>query len=179
MTTEPRLFVHREVLARIAMLRARPWEVGGWLLGYWDEAEGNVLVTHATPPSRGTPFHIRISGRHHRQFFDQAWEASEGRVTFLGDWHTHPGGPPNPSERDEKAIAQLAEDNRYGNSPPLMLIAGTAKWPHTKLATRFGFYLGGSEPVVPLRARSTDELPSPADQVPDWRWPGTQLRSRE
>jgi integrative and conjugative element protein (TIGR02256 family) len=159
------------MIERIADLPARPWEVGGWLLGYSDSEEGAIVLTHATPPSRGTPFSIRISGRHHRRYFDQAWSASGGHVTFLGDWHTHPGGVPMPSDRDEEAMRQIAADPNFGEGPNLIAIAATGRWRRSAcVETRF-YVLEGGEPYR-LHPRLIDRLPPPADRVPAWRWPG-------
>src|SRR4051812_27793075 len=57
----PALWVHAHVARCLLTLRAAPWEVGGWLLGYWTGDERTVVVSHATPPGpRGTPFGVRI-----------------------------------------------------------------------------------------------------------------------
>lgn len=109
-------------------LRGRPWEIGGWLLGYrHDDA---VVVTHATAPrSRGTPAGVTVSGRGHRPAFDRLWDATGGRVTFLGDWHTHPGGPAVPSERDRAAAGQIADDPDFRTPSPLVAIVATPRLP--------------------------------------------------
>jgi proteasome lid subunit RPN8/RPN11 len=72
---------------------------------------------------------VTINGHGHRRLFDQAWDASQGRVTFLGDWHTHPGGPAVPSERDRNAAARLATDSDFGTPRPLIAIVATRRWP--------------------------------------------------
>lgn len=110
------------------MLRGRPWEIGGWLLGY--RRGDTIVVTHATAPrSRGTPFGVTISARGHRPAFDRLWEATQGRVTFLGDWHTHPGGPAQPSARDHAAAAQIADDADFKTPRPLVVIVATPRLP--------------------------------------------------
>jgi integrative and conjugative element protein (TIGR02256 family) len=165
----PRLYVSTATIERIGALPARPWEVGGWLLGYSDEEQGAIVVTHATPPSRGTPFSIRISGRRHRRYFDQAWSASDGHVTFLGDWHTHPGGLAIPSERDEEAMHQIAADPDFGEGPTLIAIAATGRWRRpASVETRF--YILGDDFPRRLHPRLLDQLPPPADRVPAWSW---------
>lgn len=173
---EPRLFASSAVLDRIAGLPSRPWEVGGWLLGYFDDERRAIVLTHATPPSRGTPFSIRISGRHHRRFFDQAWSASSGHVTFLGDWHTHPGGPPTPSERDEEAMRQIASDSDFGDAPVLIAIAATGRWRPALVETRF-YTLENGAPRH-LKPCLIDELPPPTDCVPAWPWPRSRGSTR-
>jgi integrative and conjugative element protein (TIGR02256 family) len=174
----PSLFVHRGVLARFAHLPHRPYEVGGWLLGYWADDESSIFLTHATPPaSRGTPLGVRISGRGHREKFDHAWGASGGLVTFLGDWHTHPGSPPLPSARDRAALRKLATDPSYGTPEPLMAILTTPRWPWHEHRSAVAFYLRtANEEVNPLAAVVTDELPTPAAAVPDWQWPPRRPR---
>lgn len=171
---ELRLYVHAAVSERFAGLPARPWEVGGWLLGYSDEELGAVVVTHITPPSRGTPFSIRISGRHHRRYFDEAWNASAGNVTFLGDWHTHPGGPSTPSERDEEAMRQVAVDPDFGTGPTVIAIVATGRWRRPTATEEPRYYVLEDDMPRRLRPRPMRQLPTPADRVPTWRWPGTK-----
>jgi integrative and conjugative element protein (TIGR02256 family) len=173
----PGLFVHSEVIARINCTPARPFEVGGWLLGFWAEDASAVFVTHATPPaSHGSPFGVRISGRGHRQRFDDAWDATDGVVTFLGDWHTHPGCPPLPSQQDAKAMEQLAGREQYGTPYPLMAILSTPRWPwkhNTGNASfQLAFYLRDARSrIVALAPKLVDTLPPDAKQVPEWAWP--------
>jgi integrative and conjugative element protein (TIGR02256 family) len=163
----PALFVHAEVLARFARLPARPWEVGGWLLGWWADSRSSLFVTHATPPaSRGTPFGVTISGKGHRPYFDAAWEASGGTVTFLGDWHTHPGGPPLPSGRDRLAAQSLAEDVDFQTPEPLIAIVGTARWPWARTPAETRFYIRRDDDLTAITARVVDELPEVAARVP-------------
>jgi integrative and conjugative element protein (TIGR02256 family) len=125
----PELFVHATVLAALSALPARPWEVGGWLIGYWSTDRDAVVVTHHTPGrSRGTAFGVTISGRGHRKRFDAIFDRTEGRATFLGDWHTHPGGAAEPSCQDLAAMRQLADDGNYGTPCPLIAIVATGRF---------------------------------------------------
>jgi integrative and conjugative element protein (TIGR02256 family) len=169
----PALWVYADVARRLLSLRAAPWEVGGWVLGYWTGDESTLVVTHATPPGpRGTPFGVRISGRGHRARFDAAWRASGGHVTFLGDWHTHPGGPPLPSERDRGALKQLATGEQFGTPRPLALIVANRRWPWSTTQPRLAAYLRQTDgELVLLAAELFDELPPSAVAVPAWHWP--------
>jgi integrative and conjugative element protein (TIGR02256 family) len=138
--TTPELWVHDEVMDQLLAVPVRAWEVGGWLLGYW--TEDSIVVTHATPPnSRGTPFGVTISGRGHRRDFDRAWGRTGGRVTFLGDWHTHPGVPAEPSTKDDRAAAQLASDPDFQTPRPLLGIVATARWPWQQRPAKATFWL--------------------------------------
>jgi integrative and conjugative element protein (TIGR02256 family) len=169
----PALFVLEDVLAHLLRLPARPWEVGGWLLGYWSEDSTAVVLTHATPPAvRGTPLGITISGRGHRRRFDDAWAASEGRVTFLGDWHSHPGGAAAPSRTDERAMSQLAEIGDYGTPEPIIAIVATGRVPCSSTKPAVHFYIRRRNgDVHRLDHREVDELPAGTRRVPVWPWP--------
>ncbi len=160
------------MLERLRGVRARPWEVGGWLLGYWTEDRGSLVVTHATPPiSRGTPFGVQISGKGHRVLFDAAWDASAGAVTFLGDWHTHPRGAPSPSKRDRRAVQKLATEPDYGTPNPLLAISATGRWPWSMTLPIVRFFVGRPD-QDPTRIEPIPfaDLPAAAAAVPHGRW---------
>jgi integrative and conjugative element protein (TIGR02256 family) len=169
MAPSPTLFVHDMVLSRLAALAARPWEVGGWLLGYWADDRRSLFVTHLTPPTGGLPWQVTISSRGHRRYFDEAWDASSGAVTFLGDWHTHPGAAATPSRRDRQALAKLATEPDYGTPRPLAAIVKTARWPWQTVTPSARFYLGDADGETDeLVPRLTDELSEVAARVPLW-----------
>jgi integrative and conjugative element protein (TIGR02256 family) len=168
----PRLLVADDVNQSLLAIPFRPWEVGGWLLGYWSSDEQTIVVVAASPPAgRGSAFGVTISGRGHRRKFDEAWDVSSGRITFLGDWHTHPGGSPSPSTTDRDAMLQLATDPAYGTPVPLIAIVAAPRLACDGRSPEIGYLLhtkGGRvhrlEPelmkVVPL-----------LECLPQWRWP--------
>jgi integrative and conjugative element protein (TIGR02256 family) len=165
------LWVHQDVQSRLHVLPPGPCEVGGWLLGYWTADEKHVVVTHATPPSsRGTPWGVEIDGAGHISRFNAAWEASDGQVTFLGDWHTHPGGRPLPSERDRKAMRQLAGEKKFGTPSPLIAIVETPRWPWRRTGRSIAFFLRKDGAVMQLNPRSVRDLPEPAARI-SGLWP--------
>lgn len=172
--TQPRLWLHVSVEHSFRELPSGPCEVGGWLLGYWTADASDVFVTHATPPGpRGLPWGVRISGIGHRERFDAAWAASGGEITFLGDWHTHPGGRAEPSVRDEEAMAKLAAEAAYGTPQPLIAIVETPRWPWSKNRrdVRF-FFRRADREIRELIPISTAYLPASAERVPEWSWGG-------
>jgi integrative and conjugative element protein (TIGR02256 family) len=172
----PELYIAGRVIDALHHLPARPWEVGGWLLGYWTVDRVAVYVTQATPPGpRGTPVGVWISGRSHRERFDAAWEASGGIVTFLGDWHTHPGGPTSPSGRDADAARQLAEDGQYGTPEPVLALVAVPRWRGRRTRRHSGWWWRSIEGKVRhLVPTIIDSLPPAAAHVPAWRWPRTR-----
>jgi integrative and conjugative element protein (TIGR02256 family) len=169
----PELFVHEAVLGSLLRLPSRPWEVGGWLLGYWTEARCALVVTHATPPGgRGTPLGVTITAKGHQRRFDQAWARSAGLVTFLGDWHTHPGGPATPSHQDRKTMRQLADDPDYQTPQPLIAIIANPRWPRLPQQRHARFYLRyTNRRVHELDPIPTTQLAEAARNIPAWPWP--------
>jgi integrative and conjugative element protein (TIGR02256 family) len=134
----PELYVHETVLAALSALPARPWEVGGWLIGYWSTDREAVVVTHHTPArSRGTAFGVTISGRGHRKRFDAIFDRTGGHATFLGDWHSHPAGAAEPSQQDLTAMRQLADDANYATPCPLTAIVATGRFRRRLPETRW------------------------------------------
>lgn len=134
----PDLFAHDDVLTMFDALPTRPWEIGGWLIGYWTTDRAAVVVTHATRPAvRGTPFGIEISAKGHRRRFDEIYDQTGGRATFLGDWHTHPGGGASPSGTDRTALKQLATDPDYDTPEPVIAIVSTGRLIRTPHQTRW------------------------------------------
>lgn len=171
--SEPRLWLHTSVKRHLIALPSGPCEVGGWLLGYWTADDANVFVTHATPPGpRGRPWGVRVSGVGHRERFDAAWAASGGAVTFLGDWHTHPGGIATPSARDQDAMRTLATKTAYGTPQPLIAIIETPRWPWSRKRSEIRFFLRQPDATIKeLAPILTPSLPESASRVPVWSWP--------
>ena len=102
-------------------------ETGGVLLGWRDSH--NVVVEHVIGPGPGA--------RHERMSFqpDASWqqariaqlyEQSGRRLSYLGDWHTHPGGSPVPSRRDDRTLQHIASSSEARCPDPVMVIMGDA-----------------------------------------------------
>lgn len=103
-----------------------PYETGGLLMGWSDGSA--ALITHVVGPG---PDAI-----HRRYSFtpDHVWQAGEvariydgsGRTsTYLGDWHSHPGGRAVPSVRDWCAAVTIGRSRAARCATPLMLIVST------------------------------------------------------
>jgi len=110
--------------------RAAPDETGGMLLGYIapDSDPEHVVIETVIGPGP--------SAKHSRHRFepDAEWQqeqmadiyAGSGRTTtYLGDWHTHPGGVPVPSQRDRKTARRIARRKSARAPRPLILILGS------------------------------------------------------
>lgn len=78
-------------------------EAGGILLGRYIKNSADIVIDFITEPSddecRTRLTYFRTSS-HHQAFLDYSWNLSEGVLTYLGDWHTHPQCRPVPSSVD-------------------------------------------------------------------------------
>ncbi len=83
-------------------------ETGGILLGHDPAADGGIEVTTAGDPGpaadrRSDSFRRDLA--HAQRLADEAY-AHDGSV-WLGEWHTHPMGPPAPSSQDMTTYRNL------------------------------------------------------------------------
>lgn len=99
-----------------------PLENGGILLG-WRSGQDRIILDLRGPGPRA------LHGRH--CFIpDHAWqvgqikrafEASDGDLDYLGDWHSHPGGAAEMSDLD---LATLLRITRRVGEPLMLIVAG-------------------------------------------------------
>lgn len=99
------------VAARVVELAAASAdgsETGGILLGRGPAQDGVIFVKEAGDPGpnaeRRPDFFLRDL-EHSKKLADEAWEREN--AVWVGEWHTHPGGPPFPSARDLTTYAGL------------------------------------------------------------------------
>jgi integrative and conjugative element protein (TIGR02256 family) len=98
-------------------------ETGGILLGH-DRGDGSIEVTVAGAPG---PHALRTANRftrdlaHAEALADAAYE-EDGSV-WVGEWHTHPKGPPEPSDVDLRTYLSHLSDSRLGFERFVCLIA--------------------------------------------------------
>ncbi len=102
-------------------------ETGGILIGRYENDGSVAVVTAATErpadSSSGTAWFQRgISGLTAK--LRSRWGNGE---FYLGEWHSHPGGAPDPSSNDIRVMRSIAIDASYRCPKPIMVIAGTSK----------------------------------------------------
>ena len=102
-----------------------PHETGGVLMG-WSTGE-DICVTNVIGPGP--------DATHERTSFlpDNKWQAEQiatlyersgRRLSYLGDWHTHPGHQPVPSLRDRRTLRAIARHKAARCPRPVMAILG-------------------------------------------------------
>ena len=85
---------------RLAQVRA-PLETGGLLLGAVVDGEAHVLAV--TGPGRKA-VRGRVGYDADRAHDNRLLGRVRPRLCYLGDWHTHPGGPARLSRTDEASV---------------------------------------------------------------------------
>jgi integrative and conjugative element protein (TIGR02256 family) len=131
-----------------------PHETGGMLLGYCSPHTNpeELVIETVIGPGPGalhtaTTFTPDSEWQH--QQLAAAYHASGRITTYLGDWHSHPGGQPTPSRRDLRTAWAIARRRAARMRQPLMVILG-ADEDHTWQVAVFRFSRGRLHPV-PVR----------------------------
>lgn len=107
-------------------------ETGGILIGEYTPLHDCALVHQATGPTKdsaASPTRFRRGVGGLNTLVDRLWKRE--RRYYLGEWHFHPGAPPEPSGIDDTQLAEIAADTRYRCPEPVLLLVGgdpTDKW---------------------------------------------------
>lgn len=125
----PNILIYHGIIERLAVATrscdGQP-EEGGILLGaYRDSGMELISLSEAGPTDERSLSRFVRQDPRHQAIATAAWKASEGTVTVVGEWHTHPSGEPNPSMIDLAAWNDLA--GRAGR-PMAFIIAAPRKW---------------------------------------------------
>lgn len=102
-------------------------ESGGILLGGYIPEENKYIITYASEPSdmdyRGATYFIR-NQKNAQKIIDRLWTDSDGKINYLGEWHTHGCKNPYPSNTDRKLLKSLIKDKSNVWSELFMIILG-------------------------------------------------------
>jgi len=102
-----------------------PLETGGVLLGLADRVD--VWIEAFVGPGPHA-HHARTTFVPDAEYQDlriaEIYEAFGRRISYLGDWHTHPNASPNISWRDQKTLRLISSEAKARQAEPLMLIFG-------------------------------------------------------
>jgi integrative and conjugative element protein (TIGR02256 family) len=115
-----------ELLLDQALSQA-PNETGGMLLGYTaDELpELRAVVTHSVEAGPGAvrePTAFEPDGAWQQERLERIYESSGHITSYVGDWHSHPLGPPDPSRRDRRTARLIAQEPDARAPNPLTVI---------------------------------------------------------
>ena len=104
-----------------------PLETGGTLMGYQLKEKKQIVITDLVGPGPKAEHEANSylpdniwQSQEVRKIFDK----SKGRITYIGDWHTHPESPTILSGPDVKCLKQIANYKKAYLPNPIMLIMG-------------------------------------------------------
>ncbi|MDG5816465.1 Mov34/MPN/PAD-1 family protein [Chitinispirillales bacterium ANBcel5] len=98
-------------------------EAGGLLIGYLRGRHFDVR--YITTPQIGDirrPFYFERKDPRHIQILNRLKLASKGKLTYLGEWHTHPEDVPVPSTHID--LKEWERIKRSRNYPIVFIIIG-------------------------------------------------------
>lgn len=110
---------------------AYPDETGGVLMGWHRPERAEVVVVHAVGPGNDgvhEAHRFEPDNRHHLAVVGDIYQRSGRKVTYLGDWHSHPGGSATLSRTDRRTVGNIASHPPSRCPEPLMIVlAGGAE----------------------------------------------------
>lgn len=132
-------------------------ETGGILIGRYSRAHDCALVTDVSrapkDSSSGRTWFAR-GVRGLQVWLDRLWHTI--RHYYIGEWHFHPGGSPDPSEDDSRQMHGIARSVLYHCPEPVLLILGG----EPKAAWRVGAHVyqqaGGSIELASTSREAVD-----------------------
>ena len=112
--------------------RRSPLETGGVLMGYWAEDRSGVVITDIVGPGPKA-VHRRTSfipdNVYQEREIERIYKESGRRITYLGDWHSHPDGPMRLSVLDRLTQLRIGMHQSARAPRALMaVIAGGRPW---------------------------------------------------
>lgn len=90
-----------------------PYETGGLLIGYESEDGRESVVTTVVGPglkAKHDRYNFVPDVAYHQRAAAEIYRSSGKRLTYLGDWHTHPRGSPQLSSQDARTLRRIARD---------------------------------------------------------------------
>lgn len=102
-------------------------ESGGIILGHVHE--NNIIyiskVSEPNASDKASQHGFERDKQSAQIIVDSEFHESEGKVIYLGEWHTHPESNPSPSLIDVKMIKRQYRNNKINDSFLILIIQGT------------------------------------------------------
>jgi integrative and conjugative element protein (TIGR02256 family) len=119
-------WIDREVveLMRAEARKRAPQETGGVLLGYTTDSD-NIVITHAIGPGPNAQHARRNFSpdvRYQERAIADRYRQSRRHITYLGDWHSHPGGGSRLSFLDRRTLRRIRDHEEARAPRPVMAI---------------------------------------------------------
>lgn len=102
-------------------------ERGGIILGRLFPENSKIIVTDIIESKQGQSQRMgfKMNINEVQEIMHKIWEESGGKVTYLGDWHTHPENNPSPSLIDHATFRMNYFGSKIDQNLLLYIIVGT------------------------------------------------------
>jgi integrative and conjugative element protein (TIGR02256 family) len=141
-------------------------ETGGILLGKWlsDQAVVVACATGPGPRAKKTTISLELDLDYCQKELDKVFQMTGGRVSFLGDWHSHLSADIWPSAEDSNSLRLIACTPAFQCSSPLLVICSQRMG-----QIRVHAYWWSSEEQTPLLIRRVTLRSRPKGRNKAWR----------
>lgn len=102
-----------------------PKEYGGLLIGRYTADHSTAVIEKTILPKRykASRYYFERGSEGLKEELEALYQ-QEPKLFYVGEWHTHPDGPVDPSGRDKATMAQLVkEENVFIYNPILLILA--------------------------------------------------------
>lgn len=102
-------------------------ETGGVLMGYTTKKKNEAVITDIIgpgPKSAHKALNFTPDTEWQNDEVGKIFDKTDGIITYLGDWHTHPDNPTTLSQDDFNALKVIATHKEALCIYPLMLVLG-------------------------------------------------------
>lgn len=102
-------------------------EAGGIILGTVSR-KNEITISKLSLPNvydRASRYNFERDKTVAQIIINYEFHNSQGKIIYLGEWHTHPEPNPTPSSTDIKMIKGQFQDNKLNESFLIMMIQGT------------------------------------------------------
>lgn len=123
------IFIHKSLIKLILkeVKMHYPLETGGMLLGYLEDKNYYIMdLIDCGPDAVHKCDYFLPDGKYQQPILEQKYYKSNGKITFLGDWHSHPDGDSYLSKLDKKTLKNISEDEGAQITEPIFIIIGTS-----------------------------------------------------
>ena len=121
-----------KILNSYKQIRKNINENGGVLMGELYPSSNKIIITHALVCNNQSSLRhsVNLNTKCLQKKILKIWKESNGRITYLGDWHTHPENKPSPSLTDYKTFVKNYYTSKFDQNILLYVILGkkNTKW---------------------------------------------------
>ena len=87
-----------------------------------------LIVDFAIPESfKSTGSNFTRETEDLNKYLKDIYDVSNGKIEYLGEWHSHPDGSTQFSAKDQQSMREIAEEAETKNEYPLLFIIGISQ----------------------------------------------------